>query len=297
MSGFRGVLTSARPQQWVKNLFVLAPLLFGGRLDSPPAMRRALLAFVCFSLASGGVYILNDLADREADLAHPEKRRRPIASSQLGPGTALSGALALLAVAAAAALRLGPRFEGLLLAYLVLSVAYSLALKRAAIVDAMAIATGFVLRVVGGAAAVDVEPSHWLIVCAFLLALYLALAKRRQELLLLSAEARDHRRSLSGYSVEYLDQVSGVLLGATLVCYALYTVAPETVARFHTDALVYGTIFVLYGLLRYMSLLQDPAHGGNPTRLLLTDKPLLASVAGWALYNAAVVYRGTLVHW
>jgi hypothetical protein len=154
----------------------------------------------------------------------------------------------------------------------------------------MCIASGFVLRVVGGAVAISVLPSHWLIVCTFLLALFLAFAKRRQELLTLSTNASAHREVLDNYTVPYLEQVNIILIGATIVCYALYTVAPETVQRFETDALIYGTVFVIYGMLRYLALIDIPENGGNPTKLLLRDRPLIAAVASWALYNISIIY-------
>jgi hypothetical protein len=151
-----------------------------------------------------------------------------------------------------------------------------------------------VLRVVGGAIAVQVKPTHWLIACAFLLALYLAFAKRRQELLTLSDTDTRHRQVLDSYTVSYLDQVNNILIGATVVCYALYTVAPETVERFGTDSLIYGTIFVIYGLLRYMALIQDPSNGGDPSKMLMKDRPLLVAVVCWVIYNAAVIYGSFL---
>ena len=163
--------------------------------------------------------------------------------------------------------------------------------KRTPIIDCLLIAAGFVLRVAGGAIAIHVTPSHWLIVCAFLLALYLAFSKRRQELLTLTEGASRHRAVLGQYTVGYLDQVNTVLLSAVIVCYALYTVAPETVERFGTDALLYGTVFVLYGLLRYMALAQTTAaNAGDAGKMLLRDGPLVAAIAAWAIYNVLVIY-------
>lgn len=159
------------------------------------------------------------------------------------------------------------------------------------VLDCMTIAAGFVLRVAGGAIAVSVMPTHWLIVCAFLLALFLAFTKRRQELLTLPENAGEHREVLNEYSVDYLEKVNNILVGAAIVCYALYTVAPETVARFGTDSLIYGTVFVIYGLLRYMILIKKPTNGGNPSKMLLRDKPLLLTVIGWGIYNIIVIYH------
>jgi 4-hydroxybenzoate polyprenyltransferase len=280
-----------RPHQWVKNVFVLAPLLFGGKLDDPAALLRAILACGAFCLMSSGLYLVNDILDAPADRAHPEKRSRPLASGELPLWLALGASCVLVAGSLAIAGMLGQSVFWLALTYFLLITAYSAGLKRAIILDGMLIAAGFVLRVVAGAAAIRVTPSHWLILCAFLLALYLAFAKRRQELLILSGNAQKHRQVLGRYTVSLLEQINTVLLGSTVVCYALYTVAPETVARVGTDSLIYGTAFVLYGLLRYLALIHDSERGGNPSRLLVQDKPLILTVLGWAIFNSLVIYR------
>jgi 4-hydroxybenzoate polyprenyltransferase len=285
------LLTAMRPHQWVKNLFVLAPLLFGMKLGEPSSVFRALAATLAFCLLSSGMYLVNDIVDVEADRAHPEKRLRPIPSGALSARVALLATLLLLAAAFAISVALGIKFLLLAIAYCVVVLGYSLAFKQAIVLDAMLIATGFVLRVVGGAIAVSVYPTHWLIVCAFLLALFLAFSKRRQELVMLSTGAGQHRSVLGQYTVSYLDRANNILLGVTIVCYALYTVAPETVTRFGTDKLIYGSAFVIYGLLRYLALLQDGNNGGNPSKMLIKDKPLLVAVAGWAIYNGLIIYR------
>lgn len=290
----RALLVSLRPHQWTKNLFAMAPLLFGQKLGDLSAVIAALLAFATFCLIASALYIINDIADAEADRAHPEKQFRPIASGELSISLAVLVSILLLATAFGIAATIGWQFLGLALGYGVLTFGYSLAVKHVVILDCMTIATGFVLRVVGGAAAVNVTPTHWLIVCAFLLALYLAFVKRRQELVMLTDAAREHRQVLGQYSVTYLEQVNNILVGATIVCYTLYTVAPETIARFGTDKLIYGTIFVVYGMLRYMVLTQKTEHGGNPSKVLITDRPLMLAILGWGIYNALVIYRGVL---
>jgi 4-hydroxybenzoate polyprenyltransferase len=290
----RLLVTAMRPHQWVKNLFVFAPLLFGMKLGEPQAVLRALLACLCFCLLSSGLYLVNDLVDAEVDRSHPEKRFRPIASGALTFGAALTLAIVLFALAFGMAFALGPKFGFLAVTYFVLILGYCLAFKQALVLDGMLIAAGFVLRVVGGAIAVGVTPTHWLIVCAFLLALFLAYSKRRQELLILLDEAAQHRRVLGQYTVSFLDQANNILLGATTVCYALYTVAPETVERFGTDKLIYGTVFVIYGLLRYLALLQNTENGGNPSKMLVRDKPLLLAIVGWATYNFLVIYHPSI---
>jgi 4-hydroxybenzoate polyprenyltransferase len=284
------LFSGMRPYQWVKNLFVFAPLLFGRKLTDVEAIARCAGAAAIFSVLSGAMYLINDVADAPRDRLHPAKRFRPVASGALPARTALGAGLLLTAASLAGALWLSPWLLLIVVAYGLLMTAYSAGLKRVVVLDAMLIAAGFVLRVVGGAVAVGVEASHWLIVCAFLLALYLAFAKRRQELLLLADEASHHRSVLADYSSTYLDQVTNILLGCAIVSYALYTVAPETVARFGTDRLIYGTAFVIYGLLRYMALIQQGRAGDDPSRTVLTDKPLVTALAGWALFNAVVIY-------
>ena len=290
-SRVRLLLTAARPHQWVKNLFVLAPLLFGRKLTDSAAVWDAIIALAAFCLLSSAVYIFNDWWDAEDDRAHPEKRNRPISSGLLPVSIALGAAAALAILGLTLAIAIGPQFAGIGLLYAVLMAAYCMWLKRMIVLDAMTIAGGFALRVVGGAVAVDVAATHWLIACTFLLALFLAFSKRRQELLTLENGAGNHREVLGHYSLRYLESVINIVIGASIVCYALYTVAPETVARFGTDGLVYGTAFVVYGMLRYLALINDPTKGGNPSKLLLSDLPLLLTLVAWALYNAAVIYR------
>ena len=291
----RLLLTVMRPHQWVKNLFIFAPLLFGKKLTDPLAVWNSVLAFTVFCLLSSGLYIINDWIDAEEDRAHPEKRNRPISSGALPVSVALAGAVVLFIPAFwIAAGALGFSFFLVAALYFFLTLSYCIALKRLIIIDCMTIAAGFVLRVVGGAIAVSVIPTHWLIVCAFLLALFLAFTKRRQELLILNDSAAEHREVLSQYSVEYLEKVNGILIGAAIVCYALYTVAPETVERFKTTALIYGTVFVIYGLFRYLALIKNPALGGSPSKMLLRDRPLMLTVFGWSVYNAVVIYQSLL---
>lgn len=287
------IVAAARPHQWTKNLFIFAPLLFAGLLTDSAALGRSFLAFGAFCLLSSSLYIFNDWSDLEEDRAHPEKRHRPLASGQLPVSTALAAAGLLATTAFFISYSLGLYFFLVTLLYFGLVLAYCLGLKKMLVLDCMIIALGFVLRVVGGAVAISVTASHWLIVCAFLLALFLAFSKRRQELIALSTEAGSHRSVLKFYTVGYLGQVNIVLVAASIVCYALYTVAPETVDKFHTDALIYGTVFVIYGMLRYLALIEDPKYGGNPSKLLIDDKPLLLTLVLWGVYNAAIIYYET----
>lgn len=290
----RLLLTTMRPHQWVKNLFIFAPLLFGKKLTDPIAIWYSLLAFGVFCFLASGLYIFNDWLDSEDDRAHPEKRYRPISSGMLPVPIALLGFGVLVSIALWVATLIGTKFFLVAGLYFITTLLYCLILKRLIVLDAMTIAAGFVLRVVGGAIAVGVVASHWLIVCAYLLALFLAFSKRQQELLMLSERAGQHRGVLNNYSVIYLGKVNNILIGAAIVCYALYTVAPETIEKFGTENLIYGTVFVMYGMFRYMALAEKPENGGNPSKMLLNDRPLLLTIIGWSIYNFAVIYSRSL---
>jgi len=289
-STFRLLLMSLRPEQWTKNLFVFAGVLFGGHLLDVPAMLRAVAAFVVFCALSGVVYIFNGLADRAADQRHPLKRLRPIASGRLSSSTAAIAATILGAVSLVAALLLSPMFAVLSATYVVLLVLYSVVLKHLVIIDALTIAAGFVLRAAAGAVAVFVPISHWLLVCTTLLALFLVLSKRRHELTLLADGAMTHRPILEEYSPYLLDQMIAVVTASTLVAYSVYSTSAETAERLKTTRLGLTIPFVLYGIFRYLYLVHQKRAGGSPADLLLTDRPLLACVGLWALCVALILY-------
>ena len=285
------LLLSLRPAQWTKNLLVFAGLLFGRRLFDPASVVDAVSAFVVFCALSGVVYLVNDVADRDSDRLHPLKSRRPIASGALPVPVAMGVALALGSAALASAFVIGPAFAAVAAAYLALQVLYSFPLKHIVIIDVLTIAIGFVLRAVGGAVAVHVEISHWLLVCTILLALFIALAKRRHEIVLLAGDAATHRPILGEYTPYLLDQMIGVVTASTLISYIFYTISPETQAKFGTAWLGLTIPFPLYGIFRYLYLVHQREGGGSPADLLLTDRPLLACVALWALTVALIIYR------
>jgi len=289
-STVRLLLISLRPEQWTKNLFVFAGVLFGGHLLNVPAMLRALAAFAVFCALSGVVYIFNDLADRTADQQHPLKRLRPIASGRLSPSTAAIAATILGVASLAAAVLLSPMFAALSATYVALLVLYSIVLKHLVIIDALTIAAGFVLRAAAGAVAVFVPISHWLLVCTTLLALFLVLSKRRHELTLLADGAMTHRPILEEYSPYLLDQMIAVVTASTLVAYSVYSTSTETAERLNTTRLGLTIPFVLYGIFRYLYLVHQKRAGGSPADLLLTDRPLLACVGLWALSVALILY-------
>jgi 4-hydroxybenzoate polyprenyltransferase len=285
----RALLVSVRPHQWIKNLVVLAALAFSKHLFEADAFLRAALAFAVFCALAGAAYLVNDLVDLEQDRQHPVKRRRPIASGVLPAAAARAAALALVALALAASVWLGRGFALVAVAYLLLTLAYSLALKNHVILDVLAIAIGFVLRAIAGALAIEVRFSDWLLVCTILLALFLALAKRRHELVSLE-DAAGHRRILKEYSPYLLDQMIAVVTASCLTAYAFYTLAPETVEKYRTERLSWTIPFVIYGIFRYLYLVHRKDQGGSPTEVLLADRPLLAAVALWAVVVIAIVY-------
>jgi 4-hydroxybenzoate polyprenyltransferase len=282
---------SLRPGQWSKNLVVFAGVLFGRRLFDSGAVIHAASAFTVFCVLSGVVYLVNDIADRESDRQHPLKAKRPIASGALPVRVALVAAIVLGALGLGAALMVGRPFAAVAVAYLLLQLAYSGALKNIVIIDVLTIAIGFVLRAAAGAEAVNVEISNWLLVCTILLALFIALAKRRHEIVLLAGGATSHRPILGEYSAYLLDQMIGVVTASTLISYVFYTISPETQAKFGTQWLGLTIPFPLYGIFRYLYLVHLREGGGSPADLLLTDRPLLACVALWALAVALIIYR------
>ena len=286
----RALLAAMRPHQWTKNLLVFAALVFAQRLTYGGDVLRAAVAFLCFCAASSATYLFNDVCDAENDRRHPLKQHRPVASGALPAQVALLAALVLGVVAVGGALALRLPVGGIVAGYLALQLGYSLLLKHVVIVDVLCIAASFVLRAGAGAAAVEVEFSSWLLICTALLALFLALAKRRHELLLVE-NAHNHRRSLADYSPQMLDQMIAVVTASTLVAYCIYTIWPETVAKFGTDGLKYTIPFVLYGIFRYLYIVYSKEGGGSPSRHLLTDRPLLVAIFLYALVSAAIVLR------
>jgi 4-hydroxybenzoate polyprenyltransferase len=284
------LVRSLRPQQWTKNLFVFAGLLFSGRLLDRAAWPSAIGAFLIFCGLSGAVYLVNDVLDRAGDAQHPIKRHRPIASGALAPGVALTAALVLIAVCVAASTAINAGLTMAAVSYVVLLVAYSAALKHYVIIDVLTLSAGFVLRAVAGAVAIGVPISHWLLVCSTLLALFIGLSKRRHELTLLSDGAAGHRPILEEYSPYLLDQMISVVTAATLVAYSVYTISSETAERLGSDRLGLTIPFVLYGIFRYLYLVHRRDGGGSPSELLLTDRPLLICVALWVAAVFLVLY-------
>jgi len=279
-----------RPQQWTKNLFVFAGLVFGRKLADAAAVEGSLIAFLLFCLLSSGIYLINDVADAAQDRQHPVKRERPIASGRLPVSVAGAWAAIIIIVGVGLSFRLPLAFALIALAYLALNLLYTFALKHVVILDALCVAAFFVLRAAAGAAAVGVAISHWLLVCTLLLALFIALGKRRHELLLLEEGAADHRTSLGEYSAYLLDQMIAVVTASTLMAYVLYTVDDRTVGAFGSDHLLYTVPFVIFGIFRYLYLIHQKGEGGNPDRIIVSDWQFLVNLLLWMGTVAVVVY-------
>ena len=295
----RAIVSLLRVPEWAKNLFVFAPLLFSGQLLSQEALRRVALACAALCALSSSVYVMNDLFDIERDRQHPVKRRRALPSGRIRPSTAVVMAAALVGAGFAILHAAGVPGSAVLLAglFLALNVAYTFYLKQKVIADILVIACGYVLRVLIGGAVIGVAVTHWLILCTFLLATFLGFSKRRHELEVLGAGAKHHRPVLTLYSEEFLDQASLLTLSMTLTCYLFYTIAPETVARFGTTALVYSGLIVMFALFRYLFLIHVKKMG-SPVEVLYYDRQIVLAVVVWILYVVAVVYtRPALAVW
>ncbi len=293
------LLRALRPHQWVKNVFVLAALFFAwgeaGAIDTGAPLQRTLLALAAFCLGASAVYLVNDVLDVESDRRHPEKRKRPIAAGEVSIPVALATAAGCVVASMTLAWRAGGgSFDVLAVVggYVLLNFFYSLKLKHLVLVDAFCIAAGFLLRVVGGARAADVTVSHWLLLCTIFLALFLALCKRQAEINLLGEERGGHRKILLEYSPAFLDQVVTIVAACTIVCYTMYTVADETQAKFDGDRLVLTVPFVVFGLFRYLLLVQTKGGGGSPTRILLGgDLTFVLNCLAWLALVSAIVFR------
>jgi len=284
------VVETLRPQQWVKNGFIFAALIFSQSLTRWDRSRQVLLAVLVFCLVSSAVYVLNDVLDAPEDRNHPSKKLRPIASGRASATTVGIVGVVLAAVGLIAAWRLSLSFLGIVVAYLAINVLYSTILKRVALLDVFIVALGFILRVIAGGLVIHVAISPWLIVCTTMLALFIALSKRRHELVVLGRRASDHRAILAGYTPYFLDQLISIVTASTVVTYALYTLSPDVQSKFPGKRLELTIPFVLFGIFRYLHLIHNSDHGGNPTRSLFTDPVLLSVVLFWAASVILIIY-------
>lgn len=289
------LVRTMRPGQWVKNLFVLAPAIFAKAHTEghPEVFLAAFQAVAVFILLTGAVYVMNDVLDLEKDRNHPVKRNRPLASGALSIQTAVAGGLASLAGAYALGSILGPAFTLVVTAYLALNVAYSVSWKKVAYLDVLCIATGFLLRVLGGGYAIGLRTSEisiFIVLCTFLVALFLALGKRRHELAAFGEDGGTKRAVLEQYQLHHLDNVLWVVAGLTVAAYVLYTVSPQTVDYFGTWRLVFTIPFVVYGIIRFMQLLRRGHDPRSPTDVIIRDVPFVVNIAAWAAVAGWAVY-------
>ena len=289
-STLAALLESLRPAQWVKNSCVFAALIFARQLTHWHQTLRVTLAALAFCGISSAMYLLNDVLDASEDRRHPLKRLRPVASGRLDSGTALAVATLLAASTLVGAWILDRSFFWTLALYACLILIYSAWLKRVILIDVFVIATGFVLRVVAGGLVIHVDLSAWLIVCTTLLALFLALRKRRNELVLLGEQAAVHRTTLADYTPHFLDQLIGIVTASTVMSYSLYTLSEDVRTKFPGKRLEITVPFVLFGIFRYLYLVHRREGGGNPARLLFTDPMLLSAVVLWAGTVIWIIY-------
>jgi len=286
---FRPLIKTMRPRQWVKNGLLFIPLIFDGQLTNWPALARVVLGFVLFCLLSSLIYIINDLVDVEADRKHPQKRERPIPAGILKISTARAACVILALVVFIPAIFLSPYFTLFCLAYLLLNLVYSAWLKHAPIIDVMILASFYVIRVGAGASLIEVHRfSPWLYVFTTFLALYLGIGKRRAELNLLADEANEHRKSLGSYTLPLLDQLILIVSSSAILTYSLYTFSAPNLPANHSMMLTIP--FVIYGIFRYLYLVEVKHSGGEPAEVLLTDRPLQATIIIWGLAILVIFY-------
>jgi len=306
LKALRDIFLMMRPQQWIKNLFVFPALIFSKHLFDGTYVLKSVSAFGLFCVLSGSIYIFNDLLDIEEDRYHPTKKFRPLAAGRVRATTAWAvfGASSLAGLALSFVLQY--QFGVIASAYYLMSLAYSAYLKRVVILDVLIVSTGYVLRAVAGGLALSVAISHWLLICTILLALFLVLAKRRQELTLLDDRANmlmelslatkdaesavKYRKSLDDYNPYFLDQMIGVTTSSTLMAYILYTVSPDATEKFGGRGLLYTVPFVINGIFRYLYLIHQKKEGHSPTQTLLGDTPLLLDIALWGFTVVVVLY-------
>lgn len=284
-SVFSLLLKTMRPKQWTKNLIVFAGLIFSQTAFEEGNFMLSLYAFFIFCLLSGSVYLINDLVDVQKDRAHPEKRRRPIASGELGVSAAVIGAAAAALFSLAGAFVLDLELGLIALIYFLTTLSYTFKLKNIVIIDVIVIAIGFVFRALAGVVIIDVNLSPWLLMCTFLLALYLALNKRRHELVLLDANAISHRRILDEYTPAMLDQMISVATSSTVMAYSLYTFTSG-----HPVSLMATIPFVIYGIFRYQYLVHSRDIGGSPETALLKDLPMVVNILLWVGVCLVILY-------
>ena len=293
------VFKTLRPHNWIKNLIVFAPLIFSGRFTQMSLSLRAALAFTCFCIVASAIYIINDICDKSEDQQHPSKRKRPIASGALASNHAIIICIVLMSGGLALAYSLGFSVFAYILLYIIIGIAYSLAIKHIAILDVLIIASGFVLRILVGGAAVSVVPSYWLILCTVMISIFLGFTKRRVELVTNGYGNNNSRPVLKDYSISFLDQVIPTVTGATILAYALYTIDEHTQNVLGTTGMLLTLPFVIYGLLRYIYIIYHLQKGADPTATIISDIPTVINLFLWVVASLIIVkygYKFNLFH-
>lgn len=280
-----------RVPHWIKNFFVFVPLLFSLHLFDKDYFLLSLKAFVVFSLASSFVYVVNDLIDIEADKAHPKKKNRPLPSGRIKKSSALILAIVLLLVVLLSYFFFNPQFIFFLYAFLFLNILYSFYLKHIVILDIFSIAAGFSIRVLAGAAVIEVPVSSWLILTTMFISLFLGVMKRHSELVQVADSNKVTRKVLAEYSTNFTNQMATVAASGVIICYALYTVSQRTVSVFNTENLIYTTPFVVFGIFRYMYLEYQNNRGENTTQVMMTDIPMILIVISYAVVTVLIIYK------
>jgi len=292
------LLELLRPKQWIKNLFIFAPLLFAGELLHFEILFKSIIAFFAFCGTSSIVYIINDILDKEADKVHKEKKYRPIASGKISISEALIFAIVILVITILLSSTQNFYFWIVLVIYFVLNILYSLWVKHIVILDVFFISAGFMLRVIGGAVAIWVPLSSWMILTTIFISLFLAISKRRAELVQVDEENIEiQRKVLFHYDTVFLDQMNTIAATGTIICYALYTVSEKAIKTFHTENLIYTTPFVIYGIFRYLYLIHIKKLGENPANILTRDIPLIINAILWFIISVLIIYNSKSLIW
>jgi 4-hydroxybenzoate polyprenyltransferase len=290
MNTARAVFRAARPRQWVKNLFVFMPVLFGGKLFSAESLLNSATAFLAFCLAAGSVYLLNDVRDRKTDIFHPLKKKRPVASGNLDHKTALTASALFLAASLSLGATVSLHLALTVLAYTGLNTLYSFRIKHVILLDVIAIATGFELRVWAGGLASGIIPSVWLQLCVFLLALFLGLLKRRYEIISLEKDAHKHRKVLSLYSIDLLDQMVTISAALCIIFYCVYSVLRDLSSGATAGRMIYTIPLVIFGVFRYFYIAHSKEARGDPGEILFSDLPLILALLLWAALSVLLIY-------
>ena len=281
-----------RVPQWIKNLFVLVPLVFSMNILHPDLLKYAVFAFFAFCAASSLVYIINDIVDRESDKLHPKKKERPIASGVVGVPQAITIAAILLVVNLVLCSQLSMYFIITNFGYILLNIFYTFYAKNVVLLDIFSIAAGFMLRVIAGAYAINVEISSWLLLTTMFLSLFLAVMKRRSELVLTADDTQNStRKVLTNYTIAFTDQMATVSAAAVIICYALYTTSQRTIDIFKTEELIFTTPFVVFGIFRYMYLVYKYDQGENTTEIMLHDVPMIANILIYGAVTVLIIYK------